>query len=292
MKIDKIIKVAVDTHFHIGPEIIPRKYNVETLVKNEAGKIRAIVLKNHFYPTIPLINSIKQNKRLKLIGSIVLNNFVGGLNPEAIYAQTLLTNKPFIVWFPTIHAYNFLENNKYEVPPEWVGGQDFQAREPSKIKPVVVVKNKKLVKNAIDVLNMIKQYSLVLATGHLSWKESAILIEYALQLGIKKIIITHPIYQSIGMPLDVQKRFADAGCYIEQSYSMYSIDKIPLDKIAEQINYVGADSVILSSDMGQVFSPSSSEGLAQFANKLCNFKFTDRELKRMLINNPQRLLGI
>lgn len=291
MNINQIIKIAVDTHFHIGPEIIPRKYTVGPLIKKEAGNIKSIVLKNHFYPTTSFINSVSQNNKLKLIGSIVLNNSVGGMNPDAIYAQTLLTNNPFIVWFPTIHARNFLENNKFEIPPEWFKNKH-QSRLTKNIMPVDVIKNGKLSKDTLEVLKLIKKYNLVLATGHLSWRESVLLIDYALNMGIKKIIITHPIYQSIKMPLNVQKMFAFAGCFIEQSYSMYSIDKIPLDQIIKQIKYVGAASTILSSDVGQAFSPSSSEGLLKFVSKLNRYGFTENEFKRMLSDNPRRLLDI
>ncbi|MBI2085208.1 MAG: hypothetical protein HYT71_01710 [Candidatus Aenigmarchaeota archaeon] len=49
----------------------------------------------------------------------------------------------------------------------------------------------------------------------------------------------------IGMPISVQKELAkNKGVYIEQCYSMYSIDKISMEKIAEQIKKIGAEKCI------------------------------------------------
>ncbi len=36
--IREIIKNAYDMHFHIGPDILPRKFNVTELMEKERGK--------------------------------------------------------------------------------------------------------------------------------------------------------------------------------------------------------------------------------------------------------------
>ncbi|RJQ37472.1 hypothetical protein C4559_03580 [Candidatus Microgenomates bacterium] len=286
-----IIKQAIDIHFHIGPEIIPRKFTVDSLIKAEKGKIGGFVLKNHFYPTNPFIKGIDA-KGLKLFGSIVLNNSIGGLNRQAIYSACIISDNPIFVWFPTINAENFLRKNEFEIAPEWVNQKGFKARKAQNIKPVLILENNTLTKEAVNTLKMIKKCEAILATGHISWKESEKLVEQAIKLSIKSIVITHPIYQSINMPIEIQKILAKKGCFIEQSFSMYSIDKIPMEKIAEQIEKVGYKSIILSSDVGQKFSPSASEALLEFATLLKKEGITNKELFEMLVNNPKRLLGI
>lgn len=292
MSLRDIIGQAIDIHVHIGPEIIPRKYTVETLINEECGKIGGFVLKNHFYPTTPFIRKVKPPDKLRLFGSIVLNSAVGGLNPEAIYATSLIANKPIVVWFPTIHAENFLKQSEYEIAPEWVNKKGFLARKAKDIKPVIVVKNKRLTKSAITVLQMIKRCNAVLATGHISWNESILLANKAISMDVQKIVITHPIYQRIKMPVKIQKELAQRGCFIEQSFSMYSIDKIPIKTIANQIYEVGSKSVILSSDVGQTFSSSPSEALLQFSTLLKVEGVNENQLFDMMITNPKKLLGI
>jgi predicted metal-dependent phosphotriesterase family hydrolase len=93
------------------------------------------------------------------------------------------------------------------------------------------------------------------------------------------------------MPIHVQKELADMGALIEQCYSMYSIDKIPISKIARQIKLLGAKNCILSSDVGQIFSKNPSEALADFMFLLEKEGITKQELRQMLVNNPIRLLN-
>lgn len=291
-RLREIIKRAIDIHLHIGPEIIPRRYTAESLLAEEGESLSGAVLKNHFYPTQPFINDVKNKKNLMLFGTITLNNSVGGMNPEAIYASSLLSTKPIVVWFPTINAENFLKQSKFEIAPEWIKTDKFVGRESKYVKPVVVLKKKKLTKTCMAVLVAIKKCNAVLATGHISWQESKILVNQAIGKGIKKIVITHPIYQYINMPIDVQKELAKKGCFIEQSSSMYSIDKIPISKIARQIKEVGSKSVILSSDVGQMFSKAPSQALLDFACLLSKEGITENELFKMLVVNPKKLLKI
>jgi hypothetical protein len=288
-----IIKQAVDLHYHIGPEIIPRKFNnVNELIKNIKGKLGGIALKNHFYPTTPFIEGTRNKKEIKLIGSIVLNNYVGGLNPEIIYAASIISKDPIIVWFPTINAKNFLEKTKYEIAPEWVNKKGFKARFSKDVNGIYILDQKgNLNKETIEVLEAIKKTSSILATGHISVNESKKLIEEAINIGIKKIIITHPIYQKIDMPINVQKKFAKLGCFIEICYSMYSIDKIPIDKIFFQIKEIGYKNIILSSDVGQKFSPNPSHALYLFSNLLLKKGVSLDILKTMLVYNPKKILS-
>lgn len=291
-KIKKIIQQSIDIHVHVGPEIIPRKYTVDKLVAEEKGKIGGLVLKNHFYPTQPLINQINDSSELALFGGIVLNNSVGGLNYEAIYSSKIITDRRLMVWFPTINAKNFLSKNKYEIPPEWINDYRFISRTVKEVAPVEIIKNNTLNNESMRVLKEIKRCDSAMATGHISWMETLQLVDKAIEYGIKSIVITHPIYQTIAMPISVQKDLAKKGCFIEQSYSMYAIDKISISKIAEQIKAVGYNSVILSSDVGQIFSPSPSTALYRFARLLRKEGVSEHALYTMLVTNPKRLLNI
>lgn len=290
-KLKDIIRQSYDLHVHIGPEIIPRKFTVDSLIRKEEGKIGGIALKNHFYPTTPFIAEAKTAK-LRLIGSVVLNNFIGGLNIDAIYATSVLGNGPFIVWFPTIHARQFLNNSKWEIAPEWVDKRkQFIARPAKSVSGIRVIdKNEMLTEDALAVLRAIKDTGAILATGHISWQESRMLVKAANRMGITKIIVTHPIYQRINMPIEIQKKLTALGAKIEHCYSMYSIDKIPMTEITKQIKDVGVKNCILSSDVGQLFSPSPSEALEMFGGLLQKEGVTLTELQTMLVDNPEFLI--
>jgi predicted metal-dependent phosphotriesterase family hydrolase len=109
-------------------------------------------------------------------------------------------------------------------------------------------------------------------------------------MGLRKVIVTHPIYQLINMPIEVQKKLAEMGAYIEHTYAMHFIDKISYDEIVNQIKEVGPDYCILTSDVGQQFSPNPDEALFEFASSLIEGGLTYSEIYRMLVDNPIRLL--
>ncbi len=289
-QLEQIIKNAYDLHVHIGPEVIPRKYTVNSLRKLETGKLAGCVLKNHFYPTEPMISAVDESE-LDIYGSIVLNNAVGGMNAEAVYATSLIAKKTFIVWFPTINAEQFLKNNQYEIAPEWVQDKSLKLKSALQTTPVKVAENGALTTDTKKVIKMIAQVGAVLATGHISAEESVLVAEFARKLGVT-VIITHPIYQHIQMPIATQKKLAKIGCFMEQPYSMFSMDGISIEEIAAQIKAVGAGSVILSSDVGQEFSPSPSEALRDFAKRLLRAGVALDDIERMLVQNPRKTLSI
>ena len=155
MNTKEIIKNAIDLHVHIGPEIIPRKFKLPNLIKYEKGKIKAIAVKNHFFPTVFADNLISSEYPF-IIHSVALNLSNGGFNPEVVRASCELAKAPVIVWFPTIHAKNFLEKSNYEIAPEWVGGQNFEARKANSIKGLYVLDDKGNLKpEVIEVLNQL-----------------------------------------------------------------------------------------------------------------------------------------
>lgn len=297
MDYQEILEQAIDLHVHIGPEMIPRKFTLPDLISYETGKLRGVGVKNHFFPTIAMGKLPTRDKEedFIVINSVVLNRYVGGFNPDIIRACAELSEKPIIVWFPTLHTENFLLSQKTEIPEEWIDPNlrgKITLRRSVDVKPLAIFdSDKRLLEEVKGVLNVIKEQSAILATGHLSWQDSYELVKFASnEVGIGKIIITHPIYQKIAMPVSTQKELAQLGALIEHCYSMYSIDKIPIRKIAEQIKEVGATNCILSSDVGQIFSKSPSESLADFMALLIGEGITEEEIKTMLIVNPGKLV--
>lgn len=285
MILDEIIKKCYDLHLHIGPEIIPRKYRIDNLIKELSGKIGGCVLKNHFYPTSPLIP--EDCTELKVFGSLVLNRFCGGLNPDAIYASALIAPKPLFVWLPTIHSDKFLKESKFEIPSEWTSNSNFKRRLSSGITPVEITKA-----SILPIIKAIKDVGGVLCTGHISWEDSVMVAEESFKNGLSKVIITHPIYQRINMPVNIQKKLASMGCFIEHCYSMITIDGISSEKIAEQILEVGVEKVVLSSDVGQQNSSSADIAMKNFSKLLMNEGIDIEKIKMMMVDNPEKIITL
>jgi hypothetical protein len=296
-KIRQLLKESYDLHYHIGPDILPRKYNVSRLVAGEAGKIGGVVLKSHSFPTIALINAFEGKTDMTLIGSVTLNYFMGGFNDSAIYASSVMSKKhPIFVWFPTVHAENHLIHNKseYEIPPEWVKDPSFKPRDKHALKAIRVTDwAGKLIRKAATSLDTMAENNCILATGHISWQESEVLAREALDRGIKTII-THPMQKDINMPLDVQKKLADMGAYIEYCYIMYLDRDYPQDyppqDQANAINEIGQDRVILTSDGGQTKNPSPSDCMMDYIKLLTENGVDSNQIPGMIKDNPRKIL--
>jgi hypothetical protein len=296
-QLKNLIKTSFDLHVHIGPEIIPRRYDLPSLIKEQTGKVAGIAVKNHFWPTIAMSGVGQSNSELAISHSLTLNRYSGGFNADLIYAVSALNKKrPFIVWFSTLHTAQFLSSHPTEIPREWLDPavrETMPLRASGEIVPLEIKDGSgKLKAEVRAVLKAIKDCGAVLATGHLSWREARLLVQVAVSdLGIEKIIITHPIYQAIGMPVDEQRVLAKLGAKIEHCYSMHTIDRIGMAEIAGQIKAVGAVNCFLSSDVGQKFSVPPDQALFEFAKGLQQEGISDEELQVMLVDNPQWLIG-
>ena len=297
--IREIVRKSYDMHFHIGPDILPRRFNVEGLLNEESNKISGIVLKSHSFPTIALINAVERKTGVDLIGSVTLNYFMGGFNRSAIYASSVMSRKrPIVVWLPTIHAENHLLQNssEYEIPPEWIKDPEFRPRNKDRLKAIRVTDwANNLIRKMNECLETMAEMNCILATGHVSWQEAEKVALSALDMGVKTII-THPMQRDIAMPLDVQARLAKAGAFIEYCHIMYLDRDNPQDyPLKDQVNCIreiGAEQVIISSDAGQVSNPSSSESLSQYIGLLADNGLGEDEFRAAVIDNPGRVLGI
>src|SRR5262249_27747557 len=121
----------VDTHYHIGPELLPRRDDVASLAEAARPWNAVIVLKNHTYPTTPLGALAGERFGVRSLGGVVLNRFVGGLNADAVHGAASGTRSqvatqrgddpPIVVWMPTVHAAAHLKMHGYSFDPRWGG---------------------------------------------------------------------------------------------------------------------------------------------------------------------------
>ena len=277
--IEKLLKGAIDLHLHTSPDpYIQRSVNALTAASQakELG-MRALVLKSHDYPTAPVAQIVENIvEGVKVIGSLTLNYQVGGINPQAVEASARIGAK--VIWMPTFSSVPDRKRRNLE------GGISLLDKE-GEILPQVK-----------EVLALIKEFELVLCTGHISRRELFALIAEALSMGLRRLIITHPLTESVGEPLDlqIQKELADKGAFIE--HCLYPIMPLcgTLDprKIVEAIKYVGVEKCVLSTDLGQINNPTPAEGMRIMIALMLNCGLKEQELEILLKKNPAILLNL
>jgi hypothetical protein len=286
----RLLEQAIDMHVHSSPDLFQRKMDDCQLSEwiDRAG-MRAAVVKGHYGDTSSRVNLFNRQQQAKanLLGSIVLNNFVGGLNPYAV--ETAMKMGAKVVWLPTIHALNHLR---------YYGGANYTAMKADQhsLSPgdglTVVDERGVLKEEVLTIMELVRDGDVCLATGHIGNAEAWYLCEAALEMGVKRLVLTHPDFEIHRMPVEQQKELALKGCIIEKTYlpltpSWYHAS---IEELAASIKEIGAESCILTSDLGQVDNEQPPLGLAAFISGLLAQGIAADEIELMVKENPARLL--
>lgn len=278
------LKGVIDMHVHSNPDIRKRAYtDIELMEAGVRVGARAVVIKSHHGTTMNrafLVNEFnrimhKGDNDFQLIGSITLNKAVGGLNPIAV--DTALKMGAKVVWLPTTHAVN-------------------QLAKMGKSGGVECTRNGKIVESLKEILKMIKEYDVVLATAHLAPAEIFIVVEAAKNMNINKIVVTHPEFHIVGMSLDDQIRIIkEYDVYLERCYAQPMRGGVYKSNLADNlqvIKEVGYKNILISTDGGQVENPNWELALAEYQQYLIDNDIPEEHIHAMTRTLPAKLLNI
>jgi hypothetical protein len=283
---------AIDIHIHSSPSIFPRLLDDHEVVAQAAGaRMHAVVLKAHEGSTVERAR-LAGTRKLQVRGGVVLNHFVGGLNPSAVeVALAQSAGQACFVWMPTIHARNHCN---------YYGRAGYQQHgsltEAGRAEPLSVLDEQGRLKSAaLAVLEVLAAHpQAVLSSGHLSAQETAALFREARRRGIQRLLITHPELPLTGFSLAFQLEMADLGAIIERC----CLPHLPhwgghsAEVTAHEIRELGAERCVLSTDFGQVDSPAPARGLAAFCRLLAGLGLSEAEISLLVVQNPRALLGM
>ncbi len=270
-----MLKNAIDMHVHSAPDIIPRKFDDLELARHYSDNgFSAVVLKNHFGDTAARAKLASNfAEETEIFGGIALNHSAGGLNPAAVEVSVKLGGK--VVWMPTVDS----RNHKKKLGE--AGGIS------------ILDEGGKLKSEVLDILDIVKSADIVLATGHLSSEETVRLVDEARALGVKKIVVTHPEFWITRLPLDLQISLARFDVFFERCYYSSTLKDehhVPFSTVVEEIKTVGIESTIISSDLGQKENISPAEGFERMIEELLTAGFQEKEIERMIVENPASVL--
>jgi hypothetical protein len=223
-----------------------------------------------------------------VIGSVVLNQPMGGMNPWAVEAAARGGAK--VVWLPTAHSENQLHH-------EAQSGTAHRAAMtlPGRETAVRVFTNDgQPTPDTEAVLEIVRDRNLLLATGHLSPEEVDRLTVRAIDVGVRRIVVTHPELPVVAMPVALQQRLAQRGVYFERTFNVTRPPRsvMTVSELAARIREVGTASTILATDFGQVDNPPPVEGLLDYVSGLLNEGFTEEEVRHMVGEHARSLLDL
>ena len=285
-----LLRGAIDLHCHSAPDVVARSVDDLQLARlaRESG-LRAVVIKNHYAPTAARAQiAMLAVGGIEVFGGIALNRAVGGINAEAVRRMAETDGRRGkIVWLPTFDAENAVRT----------------AGEKRPFVPAVV--NGKLVPELAEVLSVMAQHELVLATGHSSAEESLLLIAAAHAAGVKQVIVTHALFGPLKITPEQLRVMAGLGAWIELAWLMHhppapgpgipaalARPMVPLERCVETIRALGARHIVLASDFGQQANPPPPEGLRAFIAALLTAGISPAEIDLMVRRNPAEVLGL
>jgi hypothetical protein len=284
LNIGKLIIDSTDLHVHCGPDtFVERSVDALQLAQqaSESG-MKHVVIKSHQFCTAPLASMINKivNKSV-LVGSLVLNSSVGGLNPEAV--RVALKAGAQIIWLPTTSAKADIEarsrNKEHKTKYVFSG-----------ISVINVDGN--LVPEMKEILEIVKAHDLVLATGHISFPEIMAVANESLGQRIKTVL-THPLTKGFVQSFSIEQaqNLVNKGAFVEFCFNscMPPMRMSPLE-IVNLIKTLGADHCLLSTDLGQAYNPSPTEGFRMMLSQMVRFGLSEIELEKIVKINPDYLL--
>lgn len=284
---------AYDIHVHAGPSGASRYQDAgEMLLEAQDAGYAGFVVKDHYIPA--LLGTKMVEKHLgkgstKAYGCMVLNNSIGGLNLNAV--DKAYQYGAAFVSLPTVSSKMHLDS---------LGGKVFVGSTKSDVieNPIAFTDiNGNVVHELVNIIKYMAEHDMALATGHAYVSEIDSIVDKANELGLKRILITHPHYQ-VNASIEDMKRWASKGAVIELTSCVFKGGHSVVENVVElevaknMIEEVGVDNVIISSDFGQKKNGSIVNGLYNFLvllNERCGIP--EEYLRQMITTNVTKLIN-
>lgn len=277
---------AFDTHVHASPDVVPRRLDfLEAAALAEATGMAGLVFKDVSASTVDRAYAANRaHPRVTSHGGLVLDGPVGGLNPSAV--ETALRRGARVVWMPVVDARNMIERYhsgglRLPIPPR---------RSQMDGLTVLDVRGG-ILAEVKEIVRLVAESDAVLATGHLAPKESIALLRLARDMGVRRMIVTHPLARVVAATIAEQQAMVEFGAMLEHcvGQSTSGLEGLPVLDVARSIEVVGPQHCIIAGDLGQTFNPPFVEGLRSFLTELEHLGLPRAALRRMVHSNPLRL---
>ena len=263
---------AYDLHVHVSPDLIARRIDDLTLAgRFETVGLAGFVLKSHYQVTAERAAVVAGAvPGVDVLGAITLNSAIGGLNALAVEIAARAGAR--FLWMPTFDAANETAGRGASKPdatlPVWARLQRELGADGVQSPTITVLDERgQLADQAREVIAAAARNQLVLATGHLARDEIFAVVEAGVDLGIERIVVTHPDFPSQDLSIGDQYALADRGALFEHCFATAHTGRVRGSGCSGAFAPPPRDS-FLSSDLGQVGNPAVEDGLALFADRL------------------------
>ena len=284
--VTELLAGSFDTHIHAGPDSYGRRQWTEADVAVKACRYRmgGVVFKCQssassarevFVQQIADRYAEENNlKKIKVFSGVVLSRAVGGINPYAVEASLAMGGK--YVWTPTRDASHHHRAEGQE------GGIE------------VCREDGRLIPEMYEIFDMMAKKDAVLGISHQSTRERFLLVREAKARGIKRLVIEHPQMHISRMTIDQMSDIRKMGAYLGICYA----SAVPCflgnirnrGEVAEIIRTLGTDMLVSQTDLTQLQTVDPVTGLRLFAKTLLSLGITEKEIRKIFVDNCEALL--
>jgi hypothetical protein len=278
-----LLKGSYDVHLHGGPAATTARIGDELDLALDACRagFGGIVFKNHDSPStrsarlvqhaVALWSQEHGQQPVEVFGGVVLNEAVGGLNPEAVVSAHGLGGR--YVWLPTLDARHH-RRVIGEKEDQGISLLDGEGR---------------LVPEALELFDLIAQTDMVLAFCHQSLEEKMVGVREARRMGVQRIEVCHPNYAIGRMTPEQCRQLATMGAYLGIYALDPGVDYTWADVMAIY-EAVGAERIVFASDGGQLTYPHPIEGMRRLIVEFLMRGVPDEKIRLMCQINAYNLL--
>jgi hypothetical protein len=289
-EVDSLLVNAIDCHTHGGSDPMERLMLEDDIgIDYTRAGMRAMVEKCWYSPSASRnaivqkhVNRYAEKHGLRptlCFGGVVLNYSVGGFNPEAVRKCLGFPGMKY-VWMPMVDSYH----HRRVVYDDWSGyGLNF-LDEQRKVKPEVQ-----------EILRIIADNDLVLASGHYPYQDTAALIEEARRLGVNRIEVIHPAHIHSKHTIAQMKEQAARGAKLMLSglgamaFPLHETGPMYAARIVKE---VGPENLMYGSDFGQLQNFPHIIANRWMIKLLLAYGCTPDEIRTVFQETPAKLLGL
>lgn len=287
-EVDALMNGVIDMHVHAfpDPEIDTGWDQINIAKRATDAGMGGVVYKAHTFPTAMTAPLVQQSvddyaksvgkRPAKVYGGIVLNNYVGGLNPKSVEMAIKLGAK--VVWLPSHHS-----AHHHRVMGKPGGIELLDAND----EPVPALK---------QILEMVAEHDIILDPCHAGTKERYVVVEEARKLGVKRIILTHPDWNvtkaTTEQLAELGRMGAYTGLFMYGAVPNFNNPNCDPFEMIGIIREVTPQRTVVATDLGTVVNVHPVEGMRLFIRILLACNVSKQDIVQMTRTNPRWLLGL
>ncbi len=257
-RVESLLRGAFDLRIHTGPEPDGERRTDFLEAGRDAyeAEMDGFVLMKHRHPTALAAYALnRMYPGFHAVGSVALNTSVGGLNPDAVETAAKLGAK--VVWMPTQDA------GTIRLPD---APNDVEA-----------------------VLGVAKSFGMAVASTHASSDDTELLVRLAGSVGLERLVVTNPTAR---FSEEWASKLLSHELYVELPFLSYYDGQDAGERLRADIESMGADRCIVSTDFGQWTNPPPAEGMRMAIAVMLDAGMSEDDIAKVVRTNPLDCVGL